>query len=249
MTEWKKLGRIRLTELPNDFWDDVDDETAEAESNHRTDFGSRKTALADESLGSQLKNTIISDRTTCLCCGLTFGSFQDQRAHFSSDLHKYNLQRRERGCQVVSELDFEDLSSKNEFSDGSLSGSEDGFSQDAETNNTDMLPDVKSSQSTLTLVQFRHPHDVSKSLYMYRVSLPDERTLASLKNRGDWAIIMSGGGHFAAAIWNREGSLLLQKTFHRYTSRQAQGGSQAVADANSGKYVELRYFCTLAFRY
>ncbi|KAM7302067.1 ankyrin repeat and zinc finger domain-containing protein 1 [Ixodes scapularis] len=44
-----------------------------------------------------------------------------------------------------------------------------------------------------------------------------------------WAILMVGGGHFAAAVFNGSESLL-HKTFHRYTVRAKQGGAQSSRD-------------------
>lgn len=48
-----------------------------------------------------------------------------------------------------------------------------------------------------------------------------------------WAIIMLGGGHFAAAIFNGL-SPILHKTFHCYTVRSGQGGTQSGKDGKSG---------------
>ncbi|KAL3199146.1 hypothetical protein MRX96_014111 [Rhipicephalus microplus] len=44
-----------------------------------------------------------------------------------------------------------------------------------------------------------------------------------------WAVLMVGGGHFAAAVFNGPESLL-HKTFHSYTVRAKQGGSQSARD-------------------
>lgn len=74
---------------------------------------------------------------------------------------------------------------------------------------------------------------------LYRAALPDLSTLSSLATRGTWAVIMAGGGHFCATLWDINGHLIKHKTFHRYTSRRKQGGSQSAADAARGnaKYV------------
>lgn len=44
-----------------------------------------------------------------------------------------------------------------------------------------------------------------------------------------WAVIIMGGGHFAAAIFDG-GESIAHKTFHRYTCRAKQGGSQSAKD-------------------
>eukprot|EP00096_Caligus_rogercresseyi_P013230 TRINITY_DN5908_c0_g1_i1.p1 TRINITY_DN5908_c0_g1~~TRINITY_DN5908_c0_g1_i1.p1 ORF type:complete len:439 (-),score=106.06 TRINITY_DN5908_c0_g1_i1:4-1320(-) len=46
---------------------------------------------------------------------------------------------------------------------------------------------------------------------------------------------MIGGGHFAGAIFEPDGSSTLHKTFHSYTVRKKQGGSQSQAD-NKGRH-------------
>uniref|UniRef100_A0A023GCX6 VLRF1 domain-containing protein n=1 Tax=Amblyomma triste TaxID=251400 RepID=A0A023GCX6_AMBTT len=45
-----------------------------------------------------------------------------------------------------------------------------------------------------------------------------------------WAVLMVGGGHFAAAVFNGS-EPLLHKTFHTYTVRAKQGGSQSGRDS------------------
>lgn len=84
-------------------------------------------------------------------------------------------------------------------------------------------------------------------------SLSDEarmiKALDSLDNNGTSAIFMIGGGHFAGAIISHKRSnqkptpsspyadiqILAQKSFHRYTTRRKQGGSQSANDNSKGK--------------
>jgi hypothetical protein len=50
-----------------------------------------------------------------------------------------------------------------------------------------------------------------------------------------WTLIMSGGGHFAAAVFdNRTGEIVVHKTFHRYITRRGQGGVQSALDQSKG---------------
>ncbi|PNF15842.1 hypothetical protein B7P43_G09890 [Cryptotermes secundus] len=48
-----------------------------------------------------------------------------------------------------------------------------------------------------------------------------------------WAVIMLGGGHFAAGIFKGQ-EVLVHKTFHCYTVRSRQGGTQSSRDGRSG---------------
>lgn len=52
-------------------------------------------------------------------------------------------------------------------------------------------------------------------------------------NNKQWAILMLGGGHFAGAIFQGQ-EPILHKTFHCYTVRAGQGGSQSSRDGKSG---------------
>jgi hypothetical protein len=76
--------------------------------------------------------------STCIACGLGvagapgFGSLEEQRLHFRTDWHRYNVKRRVTGLQPVSEEQFAALIDRDDAADvGSLSGSESGGS-DAE---------------------------------------------------------------------------------------------------------------------
>jgi hypothetical protein len=74
--------------------------------------------------------------------------------------------------------------------------------------------------------------------------------LRSLNPGGHSVIVMIGGGHFSAAVFAHAPipkqkptisnpfchvQVLAHKTFHRYTTRRKQGGSQAASDAARGK--------------
>ena len=65
-----------------------------------------------------------------------------------------------------------------------------------------------------------------------------------------WALLMFGGGHFAGMVISlcprmvskgkgkereREPVVVVSKTFHRYTTRRKQGGSQSANDNANGK--------------
>ncbi|XP_030848050.1 ankyrin repeat and zinc finger domain-containing protein 1 isoform X2 [Strongylocentrotus purpuratus] len=55
------------------------------------------------------------------------------------------------------------------------------------------------------------------------------RTLGLLTNQ-KWAIILTGGGHFAAAVYDGP-EVIEHKTFHRYTVRAKRGTVQSVRDS------------------
>ncbi|XP_015111543.1 ankyrin repeat and zinc finger domain-containing protein 1 [Diachasma alloeum] len=68
-------------------------------------------------------------------------------------------------------------------------------------------------------------------------SLNDEIISQALNSgkRSSWTVIMVGGGHFAAAVF-QDGEALVHKTFHTYTVRAKQGSSQSQRDNRGAGY-------------
>lgn len=63
----------------------------------------------------------------------------------------------------------------------------------------------------------------------------DDEMIAQAMNSGkktSWTIIMVGGGHFAAAVF-QDGESIVHKTFHSYTVRAKQGSAQTSRDSRS----------------
>lgn len=178
-----------------------------------------------EQLNSPEKRN-ISERTTCATCAVKFETYLEQRLHFHADWHKYNAKRKVHARPAISEDAFEDLSDLGSV--GSLSGSE--SDTDEEVSQSPQRPSLLPAEK----LEFQNPDRSDTFLIIHKGSLPDLTTLQSLSNRGSWAVIMAGGGHFVAAIWDMHGNLQRHKTFHRYTSRRKQGGSQAAADEARG---------------
>lgn len=199
--------------------------------------------------GTQAVVPHVSDHSLCTTCGLTFDDFEQQRMHFRSDWHKHNVQRDARGRAPLSEDEFDRLSDLGSHS--SLSGTDEasddendetGDSAQRNGNDADSSAPVRLAER----IEYRNPGQSDSFIVVYTASLPDQATLASLAHRGSWVVIMTGSGHFCAALWDVKGNLVKHKTFHRYTSRRKQGGSQSVADATRGnaKYV-VQIFCHL----
>jgi hypothetical protein len=65
---------------------------------------------------------------SCLSCGATFEDAAAQRAHFKTDWHRLNQQRKIRGQLPISEADFDLLIEKDEV--GSISGSDNDSDED-----------------------------------------------------------------------------------------------------------------------
>ena len=136
----------------------------------------------------------------------------------------------------------------------SLSGSEaDSDIEDCDDSN---LHKCSNQMSDEALKLLRHPKIFLESqgtvFSMYKCILSPQNEIAEkdthipvvtegdwlnsiyrLPKRLNWAILMLGGGHFAAAVFNGD-KVVVHKTFHCYTVRRKQGGGQSSADGKSG---------------
>lgn len=190
-----------------------------------------------DEVNEQIKGVEGVYAKSCSYCQVQFESVEDQRFHYKLDWHRYNLKQSLVGKNALSEDQFskilEDLE-KDE--DNEISGSDDD-SDDEEENSLNYFlsrdPKV-----------FINSND-DKILSIYKCLLFDPKVrefpsepelLKIIQNsprRLTWAILMLGGGHFAGAIF-RGKEVLVHKTFHAYTVRAKQGGSQGSADNKSG---------------
>ncbi|XP_052826487.1 ankyrin repeat and zinc finger domain-containing protein 1 isoform X1 [Octopus bimaculoides] len=96
-----------------------------------------------ESDASSFKSvlTVANSSTSCSLCSLKFQNLQEQKEHFRSDWHLYNLRQKLRGMSPVSEEVFENIVDN---LSSSISGSD--LESESEDNGyfpvEDMLPDV-----------------------------------------------------------------------------------------------------------
>ncbi|KAG1750056.1 hypothetical protein EDD22DRAFT_916702 [Suillus occidentalis] len=220
----------------------------------------------------------VSDnaRACNVCHGATFADVTEQRSHFRSDWHRYNVKIRLRGGSPVTKPAFAQLV---EGLEDSLSGS---ASSDESSDGSDAVKALVSRikrtsrssspseerQTPLTAVTWFHsPPSTQIGVYrmLFPIDTPAPSYLAELKSIQErveggrkWAMFMVAGGHFAGAIVEvsrpagdqdsttsakakkklqkpkPETSILKHKTFHRYTTRRKQGGSQSVNDNSKG---------------
>ncbi|KAH9993728.1 hypothetical protein BJV74DRAFT_832958 [Russula compacta] len=222
---------------------------------------------------------IHGSRACNVCLGAIFLDVEEQRAHFRSDWHRYNVKIRLRGGNAVSEIDFAKLVDSLEDSISGSASESDGASSDEPDAVGNLLQRAKissrpASPSDLNPVTPQTPlawfHSlpatqigIYKALFPLKlgsISYVDE--LKSMQTGGGpegrkWAMFMTAGGHFAGVIVRvskpeveEESSknakqkrlkrprpdteVLLHKTFHRYTTRRKQGGSQSVNDNAKG---------------
>ncbi|XP_071529274.1 tRNA endonuclease ANKZF1-like isoform X2 [Panulirus ornatus] len=180
----------------------------------------------------------------CSYCQATFTDRQDQVDHYRLDWHRCNIQRSMAGKSPLTEEQF-----MNDLSDvSSISGSEDDLSDD--DNNDDDDDDDEEDKETqdseadnLVLRRqarlfFLNADGNVISLFRnvlvckkYEIEVEEDviQRVRAAPRRQNWAVILLGGGSFAAAVF-RGNEVIIHKTFHNYTVRAKQGGSQSSKD-------------------
>ncbi|KAJ7493452.1 hypothetical protein B0H11DRAFT_1858895 [Mycena galericulata] len=224
-----------------------------------------------------LASTSTTGSRACnVCNGATFIDVEEQRGHFRSDWHRYNVKTRLNGGQPVSELEFSKLVDglEDSISGSASEDSDSDYSDDAVDTLVSKANRKARSQSSdenrpstqqTALAWFHSPPATQIGVYkaLFKSGLPQSDYLSELKNMQTggctWAMFMVAGGHFAGAIVrvSREADVdeddehtsqkkkkpkkpksdtevLKHKTFHRYTTRRKQGGSQGLNDNAKG---------------
>ncbi|KAF9045715.1 hypothetical protein BDZ89DRAFT_979558 [Hymenopellis radicata] len=218
---------------------------------------------------------VASASKSCnICNAVNFLDVEEQRSHYRSDWHRYNVKTRLAGGDAVDEAAFGRLVDGLE---NSISGSESSSDEDDDDSDSDavaaLVSRTKHRRSSSPLDQVRAPaqtavtwfhYPPSTQLGIYRALFPTGTTdylaqlkeMRSLSAERTWTLFMVAGGHFAGAIvrFNQpeeseettqghkkkpkrpkpEMEVVKHKTFHRYTTRRKQGGSQGLNDNAKG---------------
>ncbi|XP_053900199.1 ankyrin repeat and zinc finger domain-containing protein 1 isoform X4 [Malaclemys terrapin pileata] len=188
----------------------------------------------------------ISDRMCCSSCSREFDSREEQTEHYRLDWHRFNLKQRLLGRRALAAEEFEEKTRAGDVS--SISGSD---SDDSDSGSeSDLLSprghgdpgsDQQSHRPGTRSAKVLFHNSQGQLLSAYRCVLGSKKgggeqqaeLVASLQSLGAgtcWVILMTGGGHFAGAVF-RGPEVLDHKTFHRYTVRARRGTAQGLRDA------------------
>ncbi|CAL8267757.1 unnamed protein product [Lota lota] len=191
------------------------------------------------------------DKMVCTTCRLPLNNREEQMEHYKLDWHRFNLKQRVTGLAPVTVEEFEKKTGAGDMSSisGSDSDSEDedsdgdwperanavpGSDDDDEGSWAQTGPSRKSSH-----VAFQNPE--GQYLVVHRCILKGKSDdgevdsvdcLKAITAHTVWVILMTGGGHFAGAVY-RGKEVVQHKTFHRYTVRAKRGTAQGLRDAQS----------------
>ncbi|XVF22686.1 hypothetical protein REPUB_Repub12eG0192400 [Reevesia pubescens] len=212
----------------------------------------------DETEENSSKNGVGLPRWTCNTCKAEFDSLQDQRSHFKSDIHRFNVKLSIAGKDVVKEEDFDELTTDSfkDYEVSSISGSEDEAEKGAYPRNDVHKGSIENIRQKLFIrLQTGERISIWKSLILNEFEsvsyendkevwnddggcLRENEVIERLKTLIQEAkddtrfriVLLSSGGHFAGCVFDGN-SVVAHKTFHRYVVRAKAGKKQSSKDA------------------
>ncbi|KAM8855628.1 tRNA endonuclease ANKZF1 [Spinachia spinachia] len=191
----------------------------------------------------------VSDKMLCTACKSSFVSREEQTEHYKLDWHRFNLRLKISGMPAVTAEEFERRTGAGDMS--SISGSESdsgegdsdsesgGTSSNVPGTDNESSAELRSSAGRLcNRVVFQN--SAEQYLSVHRCILQGESdveqeagsSLRAINQQTVWVILMTGGGHFAGAVF-RGKEVLQHKTFHRYTVRAKRGTAQGLRDSQN----------------
>ena len=176
-------------------------------------FEKNSTSSQDKQIDVPRSSISIENKLSCKICRLSdFSTLDEFKFHRQSEEHLNNLTH---SLSISSEISHEN------YSDNSNSSSIGSPLFEIVHNSTKM-------HCYKVLISSRKEDIYSKLTLNFDLSI--YKRLRMLKD-SHIAIVLNGGGYFAAAIFdNLSKQMVCSKTFRRYTTRRKQGGSQSLKD-------------------
>ncbi|KAM7534425.1 hypothetical protein Aperf_G00000105719 [Anoplocephala perfoliata] len=179
------------------------------------------------------------DRYSCSYCKLSFANVDEQKAHFKSSGHVAVI-----GKNILRPVCNGKLYET--WSESDSDSSSDSTQSDSEIEVERQITERKSPErkkgvvGSLALFRNRNQEIIGIHRCLIRSQEAPVRYFDDVLSRIDllrtsrfWAFLLYSGGKFAGAIFD-EDRVVVHKTFHRYTVRAKQGGSQFARDGALG---------------
>uniref|UniRef100_A0A251SYA9 Putative zinc finger, C2H2, Ankyrin repeat-containing domain protein n=1 Tax=Helianthus annuus TaxID=4232 RepID=A0A251SYA9_HELAN len=199
---------------------------------------------------SEKNFTIHTERWTCNTCNYSFDSLHDQRSHFKSDFHRFNIKLSIAGKDTIKEDDHDIISSisGSEDKDNRESGGHDDLSKGLMVSTKQKvsirLPNGESISFWKCLLlgdneKIRFEHDLSGPIKdddtpFVTVREVIEKMLSVINeprnNTCLRVILLASAGRFAGCVFDGN-TVVTHKTFHRYVVRAKAGKKQSAEDA------------------
>ncbi|GAB4844388.1 hypothetical protein Ancab_037752 [Ancistrocladus abbreviatus] len=203
-------------------------------------------------------------RWSCNTCKSEFESLQDQRSHFKSDIHRFNVKLSLAGKAIVKEEDWDDLTFESlhqDFDVSSISGSEDEDDKECCTRSSIIEGSDQSAKHKLFISLYSGERvSIWKSLILNdsenisydgdQVDVENDGHISCLKktdvteklkallreprNNTNLRVVLLASGGHFAGCVFDGNTIVAHKTFHRYVVRAKAGKKQSSKDA-SGK--------------
>ena len=218
--------------------------------NHNTNNNNNNKKVVNP---NDLGNT-QNDLTCATAPGIVFSNIKTLHEHLKSDYHLFNLKRKMKNKKLLTKEKFlaQDFDDDNNNMSSSSSSSEDDDDDNDDNNNNNNnnnnnygkksidFNSISNALLPITYFKFDDNNNNNKCKASLWTCILDDNKNSNVKfnkktNVMKWIILLySSNGHFAGAVYEN-GKLIAHKTFHRYTSRRKQGGSQLAHDNKSGK--------------
>ncbi|KAK9147605.1 hypothetical protein Scep_006362 [Stephania cephalantha] len=254
-----------LFDLPRDFFDSctlslsVGPSLSSSSSRAQPVEPLRRDAIEEELAEEEEKGKKGLSRWSCNTCKSEFESLEDQRSHFKSDLHRFNVKLTIAGKAVIREEEFDESVSDSIFDNddiSSISGSEDEMEKGNEVHKK---AGDSAKQKIYVSLQTGEVVSLWKNLFLSESEtlchdnndkLFSKESSGSTTNVGSTELVkrlkdliteprdksqlrillLASGGHFAGCVFDGN-SVLAHKTFHRYVVRAKSGKKQSSKDA------------------
>ncbi|PIA49857.1 hypothetical protein AQUCO_01300538v1 [Aquilegia coerulea] len=256
-----------IFDLPSNFFDSCR-LLSSSTSTPSTQFESFETTTINEESSIEEKNNKVEEENvfvpswSCHTCKSDFDSLQDQRSHFKSDFHRFNVKLKIAGKSSIKEEDFDESASDSLFRDNdisSISGSEDenerasfpigDLSKKAGESNKQKVfirrhnGELVSFWKCLLLnesenISYDNDKLVSEEnngfLYLRENDLVERIKSLTLepRDKSKLRIVLLASGGHFAACVFDGNSVVAHKTFHRYVVRAKAGKKQSSKDAS-----------------
>ncbi|XP_029966992.1 ankyrin repeat and zinc finger domain-containing protein 1 isoform X2 [Salarias fasciatus] len=186
----------------------------------------------------------VSDKMVCSACKCPFINREEQREHYKLDWHRFNLRLKMTGLPPLTVEEFERKTGAGDLS--SISGSESDSEEGSDSDSAGTSGNATGTDNETSVGNHRLSSKVvfqnaaGEYLSVHRSILQGKSaeehnfgsSLKGINKKTVWVILMTGGGHFAGAVF--EGKQVLQhKTFHRYTVRAKRGTAQGLRDSQN----------------
>ncbi|GLJ42540.1 hypothetical protein SUGI_0881970 [Cryptomeria japonica] len=252
-----KAGSRSIFDLPPDYFDFASVSNSHSTSSKVLDLSSLSSARRHEEEEKE-DETTMRNGWSCNTCAAHFSSLQQQRSHFKSDFHRFNVKWRMKGRDPIKEVEFEEVAQEMLLKEGdvsSISGSDEDSDELINTESGNGIATMKnqisiSLQSGEIVLLWRSlcigdredvvedrssmvKDDDAKSLHV-----TDEELVKRLQSlvqesrdrKNLRVVLLASGGHFAGCVFDGN-NIVAHKTYHRYVVRAKAGGRQSTKDS------------------